>query len=440
MISSLETLEKEIKWLSDVVAFRFADYFKAKERIPYPEPPDLEEDKSFYAREIIRLEAGITERLLVLIALAPHIKPAVLDIFFTKNSDLDRVFTEFGGLKGEKHSGFIPTGETAVFIIAGDNLEKRMDVQRCLDDRHPLYKNNILMLGETSSFEPIWSGELSITKEFLTKVTLAEPYKPRFSSAFPAKLLETQLSWDDVIFERSLMNEIEVIKTWISNEVRIMEEWKLGKYLKQGYRALFYGPPGTGKSMTAALLGESCDLEVYRVDISAVVSKYIGETEKNLAHLFDMAENKNWLLFFDEADALFSRRLSATSSNDKFANQQVAYLLQRVEDFNGLVILASNFKDNIDEAFLRRFQSIIHFPKPNANLRRKLWDKYFDTFELQNVDIEKISEDYEISGGSIINVLRHCSIVSATRNDRTISEQDIIKGIKKEFKKEGVTM
>ena len=125
---------------------------------------------------------------------------------------------------------------------------------------------------------------------------------------------------------------------------------------------LFIGAPGTGKKTLASLIGQQSGKEVYRIDLSMVVSKYIGETEKNLSKIFDAAEHKNWILFFDEADALFGKRTNVRDAHDKYANQEVAYLLQRIENYNGLVILATNKKNNIDEAFIRRLQSIIHFP------------------------------------------------------------------------------
>ncbi|MEQ9289293.1 MAG: ATP-binding protein [Cyclobacteriaceae bacterium] len=439
-VSSLKTLNRELKWLNQMIEYRFSDYFQQSTDVPYPDAPDLSHDTSFYASTLRELALDDVARLLILIALAPHLRPAVFDIFFTKNSQIDRSYAEFGGLKGEKHSGFVPTGETATFIIAGNDLDKRFQIQRCFDDQHILNKENILSLGFTNAHEPIWSGELIISKEFLTHVTLNEPHKPRFSPTFPAQLLTSKLEWDDVVFDNEVLTEIEHLQSWISHEERIMKEWKLEKFLSKGYRALFYGPPGTGKSMTAAMIGKTQNMDVYRIDLSSVVSKYIGETEKNLSNLFNMAENKRWILFFDEADALFGKRLSTQSSNDMFANQQVAFLLQRIEDFNGLVILASNFKDNIDEAFLRRFQSVIYFPKPNAALRLELWEKYFSRFDLSKVNMEKIAANYEISGGSIINVLRYCSIASARRKSTIILEKDIIKGIKKEFTKDGVTL
>ncbi len=438
--NSLSTLNRELEWLNQVIVYRFAEYFKHSEQYPYPEAPNLDEDVSYYASVIKDLKINDTSRLLILIALAPHLRPAIFDIFFTKNEQFDRVFAEFGGLKGEKHSGFIPTAETAAFIIAGDSLDQRFELQRCFAEKHILYRENILSLGFTNSYEPIWGGELIISQEFLTQFTLNEEYKPRFSPSFPAHLLTTKLTWDDAIFEKSVMNEIELIRSWIKHENEILQNESLDKYLKSGYRVLFHGPPGTGKSMTASLLGKSHGMDVYRIDLSSVVSKFIGETEKNLAKLFDVAENKNWILFFDEADALFAKRISTQSSNDMFANQQVAYLLQRIEAYNGVVILATNFKDNIDGAFLRRFQSIIFFPKPNTEIRMSLWKKYFSTFEVQEEELERISSEYEITGGSIINVLRYCSIVSAQRSNRRIKKSDILKGIKKEFLKEGVTL
>ncbi len=437
---SLTTLDQELKWLGEMIIYRFADYFEQTTQFEYPQAPDLSEDDSYYASVLREFDLDDIARLLILIGLVPHLRPSVFDIFFTKNAKFDRYYAEFGGLKGEKYSGFIPTGETAAFIIAGSDLHKRFQLQRCFEEQHLLYKNNILSLGFTNNYEPIWSGELIMSKEFLTHVTLNEPYKPRFSPSFPAQLLSTKLDWSDAVFDPYVLQEVSQIQSWIEHEQNIMEEWKLKKYLKKGYRSLFYGPPGTGKSMTAALLGKSHNMEVYRIDLSSVVSKYIGETEKNLSKLFDMAENKKWILFFDEADALFGKRMNSQSSNDMFANQQVSYMLQRVEEFDGVVILASNFKNNIDDAFLRRFQSVIYFPKPDRSLRFELWHKYFSAFDMENVNIERIAADYDISGGSIINVLRYCSIASSKRNTKTILESDIIKAIKKEFLKEGTTL
>ena len=182
-------------------------------------------------------------------------------------------------------------------------------------------------------------------------------------------------------------------------------------------------------------------LDVYRVDLSQVVSKFIGETEKNMANIFDQAENKNWILFFDEADALFGKRTATSDSKDRHANQEVAYLLQRVEDFAGVVILATNLKANMDIAFTRRFQSIIYFPAPNVEQRFQLWENSFRNVKKdKDVDFSIVANDHKITGGSIINVLRYCSLNALRRGSDSVCMEDITDGIKKELRKEGKTM
>lgn len=352
------------------------------------------------------------ERVIVMLALMPHIKPQALDTFFLQNGALDRQFTQFGGWKGLSHGGFLPTGETAVFIIAGDDPIKRCEVVRMFQRDHWFYTSNILRLEGANEGEPFLSGQLRVSEEFLSHVLLEREYKPDYSIGFPAKLITTPLEWEDMVLDYQTHDALEEINTWIEHQHTIMEDWGLKRILKPGYRALFYGPPGTGKTLAATLLGKKNNMDVYRVDLSMIVSKYIGETEKNLAKVFDLAENRNWILFFDEADALFGKRTSTNTSNDRHANQEVAYLLQRIEDFPGTVILATNLKSNIDEAFSRRFQSIIYFPMPSEELRAELWRSMLPKEWLDD-DAEELiatAAQSELSGGSIANVVRKCAV------------------------------
>jgi len=183
-------------------------------------------------------------------------------------------------------------------------------------------------------------------------------------SAIPAQRITTELEWDDLVLSVQAMKALEEIVVWTMHRQTALEDSRMKRRLQPGFCSLFYGPPGTGKSLAAALLGKRTRLEVYRVDLSRVVSKYIGETEKNLARLFAQAESNNWILFFDEADALFGKRTEVSDAHDRYANQELVYLLQRIEDYPGIVILASNLNENIEETFARRFQSVIHFPLP----------------------------------------------------------------------------
>ena len=232
---------------------------------------------------------------------------------------------------------------------------------------------------------------------------------------------------------------LEEIKNYIAHGKSLKNDYQFGKKIKPGFKVLFTGPPGTGKTLTASLLGKQYQMDVYRVDLSMVVSKYIGETEKNLSRVFDMAESKDWILFFDEADALFGKRSSTTDSHDRYANQEVSYLLQRMEDYDGLVILSSNFKKNIDEAFFRRFQLILDFEIPDAHHRYILWERSKTSeFEYEKkVDLDFLAEQHELSAASIVNVLHYCILKCLNREDRVIRDKDIQAGLRIEKIKEG---
>ncbi len=166
--------------------------------------------------------------------------------------------------------------------------------------------------------------------------------------------------------------------------------------------------------MTATLLGKRTGRDVYRIDLSMVVSKYIGETEKSLRRIFDLADRKPWILFFDEAEALFSKRTEVQDAHDHFANQEISYLLYRLEEHSGIVILATNKKSLLDEAFTRRFQSVVSFPLPSKKERLQIWQKGFSPHcALEKaINIESIANQYELAGGSIMNVIRHASLMA----------------------------
>ena len=422
-----------IAWFNQVLTVAIQLYFQqdceytSLEKIPPPANGWMEKKTGVQ-------QITFQERTVVMLALMPHICPQILDIFFVQNKNFDRQYTEFGGWKGLSHGGFLPTGETASFIIAGENMEKKKEIIRIFQRDHWFYSVNILRLEGAGEGEPFLSGQLCVSDEFLSKVLLDRDYKPDYNVGFPAKLITSELNWDDMVLDYNTAQELEDINTWIASHKVIMEDWGLKRFLKAGYRALFYGPPGTGKTLAATLLGKKNAMDVYRVDLSMIVSKYIGETEKNLAKVFDLAENRNWILFFDEADALFGKRTSTNTSNDRHANQEVAYLLQRIEDFPGTVILATNLRSNIDEAFSRRFQSVIYFPMPDKELRAELWRKMLPIRWLgKDVDVlTNIASDTELSGGSITNVVRRCALSLIQSKEKKLTKEVLMEALQKE--------
>lgn len=201
---------------------------------------------------------------------------------------------------------------------------------------------------------------------------------------------------------------------------------------------LFAGPPGTGKTMSAEVVANELKLQILKVDLSQVVSKYIGETEKNLKEIFEHGEQTNSILFFDETDALFGKRSQVRDARDKYANIEVAYLLQKMEEHRGIAILATNFLENIDEAFLRRINYIVHFTLPNVEQREEIWRKMFPPQApvSDDIDFKFLAEKIPISGGNIKNIVLSAAFLAADLNEK-ISMKHIIKAAKQEMRKAG---
>ena len=437
-------LARELDWLDRVLQARLCLHFGQPcdvDDVRRIAAPTVQGDGP-YARLLSAPEWGFDERLLLTLALAPHVRPQLLDTLFVRNRNLDRGYAEFGGWKGRTHGGFLPTCETAAFLLAGEDLGRRFAACRLFDDGHWLQQRGILRFEHDGQGEPALSAALLLQDEFRKQLTTGGQHKPDFSTSFPAHLITTRLCWNDLVLGPDVMAEISSITTWLQHAQTLLEDWRLAKAVRPGYRSLFFGPPGTGKSLTATLIGQAAAADVYRIDLSMVVSKFIGETEKNLARVFDQAQNRRWILFFDEADALFGKRTSTSSSNDRYANQEVSYLLQRVEDFPGTVILATNLKGNIDEAFARRFQSLVHFPMPDADQRLRLWGGMLrHTGRLAaDVDLQALAENHELSGGAIANVVRAAAIAALQAGRQAMTAADLLHGVTKELRKEGRTV
>jgi shikimate kinase len=223
-------------------------------------------------------------------------------------------------------------------------------------------------------------------------------------------------NWDDIVLPSDVLRQLREMAAQVAHRARVYEAWGFGRKLSRGrgISALFAGPSGTGKTMAAEVLANHLQLDVYRIDLAGVVSKYIGETEKNLRKVFDAAEQGGAILFFDEADALFGKRTEVKDSHDRYANIEIDYLLQRMEEYRGLAILATNRKSALDRAFLRRLRFLVDFPFPDAVSRRLIWQRVFPAdAPVHKVDVEALAR-LEISGGNIKNVAVNAAFLAAS--------------------------
>jgi SpoVK/Ycf46/Vps4 family AAA+-type ATPase len=238
-----------------------------------------------------------------------------------------------------------------------------------------------------------------------------------------ARKIEPLHGWDDLVLGDDAKAQLGEMCERVVQRDRVLEDWGLGSRMARGrgVTALFTGPSGTGKTTAAELIAGRLGLDLYRIELSGVVSKYIGETEKNLRRIFAAAENANAILFFDEADALFGKRSEVKDSHDRFANIEVAYLLQEMEDYEGVAILATNMRQNMDPAFVRRLQFVVEFPFPDAGARERIWELHLPAGEERrdpDLDVETLGRELRLSGGSISNVALAAAFLAAPADGR----------------------
>ncbi|OCT11384.1 hypothetical protein A8709_06840 [Paenibacillus pectinilyticus] len=255
-----------------------------------------------------------------------------------------------------------------------------------------------------------------------------------------ATRIEPRYGWADVILPPEQKDQLRNACNQVKYRGVVYSDWGFEKKLAygKGLSMLFAGPPGTGKTMSAQVVAGDLQLELYKVDLSQVISKYIGETEKNLHEIFEEAQLSNAVLFFDETDALFGKRSEVKDSHDKYANIETAYLLQKMEEYQGITVLATNLLNNIDEAFLRRINYVIKFPFPDSEYREKIWQSMFPPAAplSDDVDFKYLAQRYEIAGGNIKNVVLSSAFLAAESGE-SIRMQHIIKSIRHELQKSG---
>ncbi|HEX2689191.1 MAG TPA: ATP-binding protein [Kofleriaceae bacterium] len=256
-----------------------------------------------------------------------------------------------------------------------------------------------------------------------------------------ADVVVTTVEWDDIVLREDIVDRIIELLSVVQYERLVMDEWGFSRRFSygRGLSALFSGPPGTGKTMIAGLIAKELGLELFRVDLSRVVSKWVGETEKNLGVAFDEAKNARAILLFDEADALFGKRTEVKSSNDRYANLETNYLLSRIESFEGIVLLTTNRDTSIDEAFRRRLRFRIEFPTPDATERELLWQSMIPVAAPlgADVDFRALAERFHMTGGYIKNAAMRAAYLAATSDSKVISQALLEKAAALEWEEMG---
>jgi SpoVK/Ycf46/Vps4 family AAA+-type ATPase len=264
-----------------------------------------------------------------------------------------------------------------------------------------------------------------------------------------AKKLNKKFRLDDIVLPLESKNLLTEILQYVENQNHVFYKWgfqeKMG--LSKGINVLFTGESGTGKTMAAQILANHLNMDIYKIDLSMLVSKFIGETEQNINKIFEEAKSSNSIIFFDEADAIFGKRTEISHSHDRYSNIEVDYLLQKLEEHDEIVILASNLKQNIDEAFTRRMQFIINFSFPTEKERLEIWKNVFPEpypyIDKENCDFDFLAKNFKISGAMIKNIALSAAFMAASDPTQSTSEskrilmRHIVLAIKKELEKKG---
>jgi SpoVK/Ycf46/Vps4 family AAA+-type ATPase len=262
--------------------------------------------------------------------------------------------------------------------------------------------------------------------------------QPKLSAL--ARKIEPKFRWGDLVLPGDQTLQLRELAGQVNRRRIVMGEWGFANKLSlgQGLNSLFAGPSGTGKTMAAEVMANDLGLDLFKIDLSAVISKYIGETEKNLSRIFTEAEHSNAILFFDEADALFGKRSEVRDSHDRYANIEIAYLLQKMEEYEGITVLATNLRQNIDEAFTRRIRFIIEFPFPDEEYRLRIWQGVWPTETplAPEVDLYFMARQFRLTGGSIRNIALTAAFL-ASGNGQIVDMKHLLMATKREFQKMG---
>ncbi|EAY28378.1 AAA superfamily ATPase [Microscilla marina ATCC 23134] len=373
------------------------------------------------------------ERLVIAIALANASAPEIWDILLDTaiETGFEKPAISSLGLRQIPHTKYLQaTIGTVLFLLGGQTASDQSPVWQLFLPQTTLRRLGVLALPATRAV-PAIDTVLQLSPRYQCQLLTQETWQPQYGAEFPATLLTTTRTWNDLVMDEKTGILLNQARKWVRHYDEVRQQ--PGVVGAKGYRLLMAGPSGTGKTLTAALLGQAAGKPLYRIDVSSIVDKYVGETSKRLRQVFDLAEQHDWILFFDEGDALFGKRSSGTgSSNERYANQEVAYLLYKLEEYQGMIFLATNHKGAIDAAFERRFDSLVTFSKPDEGTRRRLWQHFFGQANTLELDPRigagnwrELAEAAPVSAAWIEKFYQYCVMQTTAKRDRYISAEDM---------------
>ncbi|QCK14820.1 ATP-binding protein [Mangrovivirga cuniculi] len=431
---NISAFSKVESWVKKVMHSRLSELKDNKSPREFKdlcEIPEIPENSSWH-QLVDEFDTSIAELFMISVVFTSQFQPFSLLPLWSN----EKLNYWAGGGKVKDQATISPTIRTILFLLAGfDGVKRALYLNQLIDSR--LIKEQVLHVSraETETFE---NGILRISDEHYCSLMTGKKPVIKVSADFPATLLTTNKTFSDLVLKDNTKEQLNSLINYVKYSNELYENADFTKKVKRGYVAMLYGPPGTGKTLTASVLGKELDTPVYAVDLSRVVSKYIGETEKNLEKIFDRLESKECILFFDEADALFGKRTEVKDAKDRYANQEVAYLLQRIEKFPGLVLLASNFNQNLDIAFRRRILTSIFIPPPGKEEREFLWKQSIPSgfkFE-EGHGAQYLAETYQLTGANISNIIKLACLEAKSNSTNTLTLHVLSKYVKAEQAKE----
>jgi AAA+ superfamily predicted ATPase len=393
--------------------------------------------ESPYSAFIVKNELSSQDRILVSVALTALLSPNHFSelILNFRNPKLQMIF---GGRFSEETGRFIPTLRSALFALAGFDTSLWAHYLNTYTRRHALFTSGLLLARPQPDAHAFADADLVFNEQFLPSVLYGQEPILDGDAGFPARRSKKKHTLTEVVLAEDTLQKIEKLSRFARQMQTLWNLPQSHKY-RQNYICIFSGEPGTGKSHTAEAIGNELGLPVYKVNFAQLTSKYIGETEKNLERVFDRFSGQPGILFFDEAEAVFSKRVEVTDAHDKHANNEQSFLLQKIEEFSGIVILATNVQNltqYFDKAFQRRIRQIIAFNFPDYPERLRIWNNALARpFEYEPELVERLARNYQLSGGNIYNVISEAVVDALDQNTRQITFELIEPALQDEFRK-----